>query len=117
FVPDPTAVAPNYHLSATERNLTCARLNGRIQLRILHLRHAAAATQPSQVSRTLQNTLRSVGNEVGPSRFGNEAYARDMAMIRAYNARLKELRCPSFDIVADLTNTSPDHFPAPVHRK
>ena len=114
FLPDLASTSISYELSAAEQELSCTRLNGRIQMRIIHLRHAASTSQPSSVSRALQDIANSLDDETEQSDVINEINARDVALIRAYNARLAELNCPTFDVSGELTNISSEELPTPA---
>jgi hypothetical protein len=102
-----------YTLTREELALDCGKLTGRIAVRIRQLRSARADAPTSMVGRGLQSVTAPLigGTKHGIDRAGDEA--RDLAMLKAYNARLAEKRCPTFDLAADLApgNTA---LPRPV---
>ena len=121
FTPDLTtgsiAPAPGsssmYILSDMERALPCAKLNGRIQMRILAVRHANAAAQPSFVSRGMRSAAENVGLWNQKAADLDASLSRDIALIKAYNHRLGELGCPMFDVKADLAKSDTADLPRP----
>lgn len=103
-----------YYLTKEEKALPCSKLNGRIQLRILHLRHLEHGDQPSQVSQTMRQASNTVGVWSAPNTAASpQTRNRDLALLQAYNRRLAELKCPTFDIKADLANRDINHIPSP----
>jgi hypothetical protein len=97
-----SAAEPGYELSASERNLNCKKLTGRMQVRILQIRDHGALDGATGLS----DAVKSVTGPMlggGPGRTASDQqYARDVAMLRAYNQRLKDLGCKSFDLDAEL---------------
>ena len=103
-----------YHLSKEERDLPCNKINGRIQLRILHLRHMNSGDTPSQISQSMRQTTNTIGVWSAPNSAATpKTRERDLALLQAYNRRLAELKCPTFDIKADLANRDVNHIPSP----
>lgn len=103
-----------YQLSKEEQALPCSKLNGRIQLRILHLRHLEHGDKPSVVSQSLRQGSNSIGVWRSPDTASTpNARPRDLALLEAYNNRLAELNCPTFDIKTDLANRDINHIPSP----
>lgn len=91
-----------YVLSDQEQKLGCKQLSGSIQIRIEQMRVHASRPRPSEVSSAMQKTARPFihGSERGVE--PDADYARDKAQIIAYNEALKEKKCKSFDIEAEL---------------
>lgn len=105
-----------YALSADELALNCRKLTGRMQVRILQVRGTAVG-EPSTVARTAQSTAVSV---LGVSSSGLDRAAvrrRDLALLEAYNRRLDEKNCPTFDLAKELQPHPFDHTPTPIPRK
>lgn len=125
FMPDLTtgSIAPppgsssTYILSEQERALPCAKLNGRIQMRILAVRHASAAIQPSIVSQGMRSAAENVGLWSQKAANLDASLSRDVALVKAYNHRLSELGCPTFDIKADLAKSDTADLPRPRRAK
>ena len=93
--------------------MPCAKLNGRIQMRILAVRHANAAAQPSMVSRGMRSAAENVGLWSQKAADLDASLSRDVALIKAYNRRLSELGCPTFDVNADLAKSDTADLPRP----
>lgn len=90
-----------YVLSAEEQGLDCRKLTGRMQVRILSVRGADYKVAPTGVSaaaRTVSSTLLFTDTASNAS----ERTARERPMLEAYNRRLKEQGCASFDLDKDL---------------
>ncbi len=102
-----------YVLSAEEQALDCRRLNGRLQVRILELRGEEFKTQPTAVS----SGMRSVTSTVlltGTAANADERRARNRPMLEAYNRRLGELGCPSYDLTKELAARPSAPSPSPT---
>ena len=113
-VPRQVGTNGTYTLSKVERELPCNKINGRIQLRILHLRHLDGGDKPSQISQSMRETTNSIGVWSAPNSAATPVTRkRDLALLEAYNRRLAELNCPTFDIKADLANRDINHIPSP----
>ena len=113
-VPRQVGTNGTYQLTKEERALPCSKLNGRIQLRILHLRHLDRGDKPSQISQSMRQTTNSIGVWNAPnSSAAPKTRARDIALLQSYNRRLAELKCPTFDIKTDLANRDVNHIPSP----
>ena len=92
--------------------MPCSKLNGRIQMRIIGVRHERARSGPSSVSQSLRSTAESVGLWSNKGASGITSQRRDLALIHAYNQRLAELKCPTFDVKAELAKKN-DEVPRP----
>lgn len=106
-LPPPTT-ASAYQMTATDLELDCKKLTGRMAVRIVQLRDYQSRSQTTLVSRTLQTTTGMVfgGTKEGTDPDGR--YARDLAQLNAYNQRLAEKDCPNFDLAASLDPNSKD---------
>jgi hypothetical protein len=104
--PDPTSA---YVLTEKERGYDCRKLTGRIQLRVMQIRGTPAT--PSAAARSLQSASTPVFG--GTYRGIDPAVdnAADRKQLEAYNARLVEKGCPSFDLPAALA--APSNGPPP----
>ena len=91
-----------YLLSADEKKQDCRRLRGRMQIRILQVRSARTRAPTTVTSRVMQKSLTPI---YGGTRYGADTDAdmrRDIAQLKAYNARLGELKCPTVDLEREL---------------
>lgn len=92
----------SYVLSASELALNCHKLAGRTLVRILQIRDYELTRKGSLAARGLQKVVTPVfgGTERGAD--PDADYRRDRAMVEAYNRRLAEKGCKSFDLVKEL---------------
>lgn len=111
-----TAVA-GYQLSAQEFAYDCKKLTGVMQVRILQMRGYETREKTTSVSRTMQSISTPIfgGSKEGIDPDGQ--YRRDRAMLDAYNARLAEKGCKTFDVDAELHKTDPHDTPRPLNTK
>ena len=92
---------PAYILSEEERNADCKRLTGRMKIRIVQIRDYTARAKTSALSRNMQLAHSQVwGTTVGIN--PDAEYARDRAMLDAYNAQLAAKGCKTLDLAAEL---------------
>lgn len=103
----------HYALTESEAKFDCKKLSGTIHVGILQLREASTRHRPSPVASQLQKMSAPVN---GGSAYGMDPdaeAARTRTRIEAFNARLAERKCPTYDLAAELKpgNTAP---PAPV---
>jgi len=94
--------AGGYTMSPAEMELDCRKLTGRMAVRIVQVRDFQTRRQTTALSRTLQSTSSTM---LGGSMEGTDPdgrYARDRAMLEAYNQRLAEKSCANFDLNAEL---------------
>ena len=90
-----------YALTEEEKGLDCKRLTGRIQVRLLSLRGEEYKAQPSTVAQTMRTaTSTAMGTDTAKNAAARAA--ADRPILDAYNKRLVELGCPSFDIGKEL---------------
>ncbi len=105
-----------YVLNDQEGKLDCRRLSGSIHVGILQMREDAARHRPSPVAVQMQKMSAPVA---GGSAYGldpdGEA-ARTRARLEAFNARLAEKNCPTYDLAAELKPGNTDQ-PTPVRSK
>lgn len=90
-----------YVLSAEEQALDCRKLTGRMQVRLLSVRGAEYKSAPTGISsaaRSVSSTLLFTDTASNASERAN----RDRPMLDAYNRRLKEQGCASFDLDKEL---------------
>ncbi len=107
-----------YSLSAEEKALDCRRLTGRIQVRLLALRGEDYKVRPSTAAQSMRSATSAA---LGTDTAKNAAVrtATDRPVLDAYNARLIELGCPSFNIGQELEArpSAPTPYPTVPARK
>lgn len=108
-------IAPDgrYILNDQEATLDCKKLSGSIHVGILQIREQDARHRPSAVATQMQKMATPV---TGGSAYGMDPdgeAARTRARLEAFNARLAEKNCPTYDLAAELKpgNTN---LPTPV---
>jgi hypothetical protein len=101
-----------YQLSAEELGFDCKKLTGTMQIRILQIRGYDTNRKASAAARGVQTLATPIwgGTKEGVDPDGQ--YQRDLAMLEAYNRRLADKKCPTFDLAAELA-TKQDTTPAP----
>lgn len=112
--PPPAPAAAVYALTKKEQDYDCKKLTGRIQLRILQMRTHTPGAGASAVSRGMQQAMTPV---FGGTRYGTDPdaeYAADRRVLEAYNRRLVEKRCKSFDLAAALSPAAGTATPRPT---
>jgi hypothetical protein len=100
-------------LSAQELKLSCRKLTGRMQVRILQIRDNEQHASTSAASRLAQRAATSF---YGGPRHGidpDAEYEQDRAMLTAYNRQLAAKGCKTFDLDAELTPGSVRETPTP----
>ncbi len=91
-----------YVLSADEQKFDCKQLTGRMQIRILEIRDYNERNNASLASRALKSAIKPLfgggtrGNDPGAD------YAKDRAMLDAYNKQLGGKSCKTYDLDAEL---------------
>ncbi len=110
FAPD-----GSYKMSESEHGLDCRRLTGRIQVRTLQIRDRLEAQPPSVFNDVamLLSPLRGNSGERSRVDIGTQ---RDVEVLKAYNEKLAEKGCPTFDLGAELQPQPVTHTPRPVPR-
>ena len=97
----PAGPPPTYVLSEEEKSADCKRLTGRMKIRIVQIRDYKARAQTSALSRNMQLAHSQVwGTTVGIN--PDAEYARDRAMLDAYNTQLAAKGCKTLDLAAEL---------------
>jgi len=92
-----------YTLNAEELGLGCKKLSGRMAVRIVQVRDFKSREQTTQLARSLQTAAKPMFGGSGEGTDPDGRYARDRAMLEAYNQRLIEKQCPSYDLEAELS--------------
>ncbi len=113
----------SYILTESELKLDCKKITGRTNIRVLQLRaELAESARPSGAAQTLQQVTGPAVKLMygGASGYGTDRDAqmrRDRAVIEAFNRRLAEKNCATYDIDAELKKGPNDPPPAPVKKK
>ncbi len=102
-----------YQLSEAELKYDCKKLTGQMQIRILQMRGYDTHRKASAAARSMQSLATPIwgGTKEGVDPDGQ--YARDRAMLEAYNSQLAAKKCRTFDLDAELAETAGDLTPAP----
>jgi hypothetical protein len=103
-----------YTLTAEELALDCRKLTGRMQVRILQIRDYSERGGSTGLSHAMQTATTSV---LGGTKEGADPasrYARDRAVLEAYNNQLAAKGCPTFNLVAELKPRGVMETPSPV---
>jgi hypothetical protein len=97
-----------YQLSEQELKYDCKKITGIMQIRILQIRDYDPKKQTSAIARNAQAIATPIwgGTTVGIDPAGQ--YRKDRAMLEAYNGRLVEKKCKSYDLPAALQSTGHD---------
>ncbi len=104
--------AGGYALTAEEAKLDCAKLTGRIRIKVANMRDAVQRPDASTTSRTIQAAVTPV---MGGTQRGMDPTADlqlDRAKLEAYNKRLAEKKCKTLDLNAELRGEAPAAAPA-----
>lgn len=101
-----------YRLSADEEALNCHKLTGRMQVRLMQVRAPAAST--TEGARTLHGTATAVFGGTTRGLDPEAERRRDLALLKAYNRRLAEKGCPTFDLARELRAQPGGEMPRPV---
>ena len=103
-----------YVLSSDEQKFECKQLLGRMQIRILEIRDYDERNQTSIVSQALKATVKPF---FGGGTRGNDPtadYAKDRAILEAYNKQLALKGCKTYDLDAQLKPKDFKVTPEPV---
>lgn len=102
---EPLRADGSYVLSAAEEKLDCKKLTGTMQVRILQLRDGDKIGPGSTAAQLMQGAAAPIfgGTTYGSSPAAERA--RDLAMLDAYNKRLVEKGCPSYDLKSAMSGT------------
>jgi len=101
-----------YQLSAEEQALNCRKLTGRMQVRLMQVRDAAP--EVSGGARAMQGAANSVFGGTTRGLDGTAERRRDLALLDAYNRRLAEKGCPTYDLAKELRGGAGNALPRPV---
>lgn len=93
----------SYQLTKDEQELSCKKLTGRMAVRIVQIRDFQTRSQTSQLARSLQTATKPMWGGSGEGSDPDGRYARDVAILHAYNQRLAEKKCPDFDLEKELS--------------
>jgi hypothetical protein len=106
--------AGDYQLSEQELKYECKKLTGIMQIRILQIRDYDPKKQTSAVARNAQALATPIfgGTTVGTDPAGQ--YRKDRAMLEAYNRRLAEKKCKTYDLAAALQSSPQHEVPRPT---
>jgi len=105
-----------YVLNRSELALNCKKLAGRTVVRILQIRDYELSRKTSFASRQAQKIVTPVFGGTGYGADPDADYRRDRAIVEAYNRRLAEKRCKSFDLVKELQPKPAAESPELVRR-
>lgn len=95
-------------MTAEEMELDCKKLTGRMAVRIVQVRDFQTRTQSTSLSRSIQTAVKPAYGGSGEGTDPDGRYARDRAMLDAYNQRLAEKNCANFDLNAELDPNAKD---------
>jgi len=115
--PSATTTAGGYQLSAQELAYDCKKLTGVMQVRILQIRDYESRSKSSSASRAMQSITTPIFGGTRQGMDPDGQYQRDRAMLDAYNARLAEKHCKTYDIDAELQKTDINETPRPIETK
>lgn len=104
---------PGYQLSPKERSYSCNKITGLMQVRILQIRGYGPEDKGSLAARGVQSVTTPIfgGTTVGIDPDGQ--YAKDLAMLQAYNDLLAQKQCKTFDLEAELNRSDTKATPTP----
>ncbi|MFM7085185.1 MAG: hypothetical protein ACKOW3_09345 [Hyphomicrobium sp.] len=102
----------NYQLSDEELKLDCKKLTGRTQVRIMASRGADLKETPSAASQTL-GFLAATFHGSNSANNSTSSLSNDRLILEAYNARLADMGCKSFDLDKELANRPSAPTPEP----
>ncbi|MCC7250369.1 hypothetical protein [Hyphomicrobium sp.] len=94
--------ASGYQMKPEELALDCRTLTGRMAVRIVQIRDYHTRSQATVLSRGMQTVSKPAWGGSGEGTDPGARYARDRAMLEAYNHRLAEKNCANFDLDAEL---------------
>lgn len=103
-----------YQLTADEQKYECRKLTGLMQIRILQMRGYQSQKRASVAARSLQSLTTPIFGGTKEGIDPDAQYARDRAMLEAYNKQLASKRCATFDLEAELAEKSIEATPAPA---
>jgi hypothetical protein len=101
----PGGEGQGYTLSAEELAYDCKKLSGRIQIRILDIRGYETREKTTLASRGLHTAGKMVMGGTNTGLNTDAQFAKDKAMLKAYNSQLVAKDCRSFNIAEALAGT------------
>ncbi|CFX03032.1 conserved exported protein of unknown function [Candidatus Filomicrobium marinum] len=104
-------------LTKEEAAYGCRKINGRMQLLILQIRDYPDRAQGSQIARGIQGITVPLFGGTQRGLDPDAQYQRDVRKLEAFNARLAKLKCPTFDLQAELSARDVKHTPKPQQPK
>ncbi len=112
-VKSPRPASRPHTMSTEELALDCAKLTGRIRVRIRQLRAAMGDGRTSLLSRSLQAAATPIVGGTSRGIDPSADLAQELGQVEAYNAKLREKNCPAYDLDAEFApgNTAP---PRPI---
>lgn len=111
--PSADSGAGGYQLSSKELGYDCKKLTGAMQVRILQVRGYETREKTTAASRAMQSITTPIFGGTTQGMDPDGQYRRDLAMLHAYNARLAQKGCKTFDIDAELAKTDVRDTPRP----
>jgi hypothetical protein len=118
LVSDMPASDPSvYQLSEQELKYDCKKLTGAMQVRILQIRDYDSSKRATMAARGVQSVATPIfgGTTEGLNPEGQ--HRRDIAMLEAYNRRLAEKNCRTYDLDAELKSRGLMDMPTPTGGK
>lgn len=100
-----------YKLSDEEKDLSCKKLTGRMQVRILQIRDYKQKPQTSELSRGMRSIISPILSGTPQNPTEGSRYQHDRAVLEAYNRRLAEMKCRVFNLDAELQPKPVRHTP------
>lgn len=104
--------ASGYQLGDEELKYDCRKLTGMMQIRILQVRGYDSNKKASMAARGMQTFATPIWGGTKEGVDPDTQYRKDLAMLEAYNQRLAEKKCKTFDLKAELAATT-DVTPTP----
>jgi hypothetical protein len=105
-----------YTLSPQDLKLSCSKLTGRMQVRILQIRDYDQRKKPSATSRLAQQATSALYGSDRSVSDPEAEHRRDRAMLEVYNRQLAAKGCKSFDLEAELRPKPVRETPTPTQR-
>jgi hypothetical protein len=103
----PGGEGAGYALSEDEQAMDCKKLTGRMQIRIMDVRGYDTRERTTMAARGLHTAGKMVFGGTNAGLNTDTHFAKDKAMLDAYNARLVAKDCRSFDIPEALQGSGP----------
>jgi hypothetical protein len=106
-----------YALGPDELKLDCKKLTGRMQVRILQIRDQRDRVVGSDAGRAIQKSVQPVFGGTQHGSAPDAEFARDRAIVQAYNQQLASKNCKTFDLDAELQPKPVNATPTPTAKK